>query len=287
MRVFRGLPTSADSPVALTIGNFDGVHRGHQAMLARLIEAADDLALPPAVLTFDPPPREFFAGAAAPPRLSSLREKLERFAALGVARTYVARFDGRLASLPPETFIDDVLVRRLGARWLLVGEDFRFGKGACRRPVDAARVAHARSASKRCAPSRSTASGRRRRPCALRWPPAISPCASTARTSVRDFRSRRPWREARTHARLSDGEHPAPAQAAGDRRLRGARARPRPKRRAPASPASACARLSRPPACRCSRCSSSTSTRPSTAAASASSSCTSCATRSATATSTR
>ena len=61
MRVFRGLPASADAPVALTIGNFDGVHRGHQAMLARLIEAADDLALPPAVLTFDPHPREFFA----------------------------------------------------------------------------------------------------------------------------------------------------------------------------------------------------------------------------------
>ena len=129
VRVFRGLPTSADAPVALTIGNFDGVHRGHQAMLSRLIEAADDLALPAAVLTFDPPPREFFARDTAPPRLSSLRGKLERFAAHGVERVYVARFDGRLASLPPEPFIEDVLVRRLGARWLLVGEDFRFGKG--------------------------------------------------------------------------------------------------------------------------------------------------------------
>ena len=129
MRVFRGLPASADVPVALTIGNFDGVHRGHQAMLSRLVEAADDLALPPAVLVFDPPPREFFARDTAPPRLSSLRQKIEVFSAHGVARTYVARFDRRLASLAPETFIDDVLVRRLGARWLLVGEDFRFGKG--------------------------------------------------------------------------------------------------------------------------------------------------------------
>ena len=129
MRVYRRLPSSADTPIALTIGNFDGIHRGHQAMLSRLIEAADDLALPPAVLTFDPPPREFFARESAPPRLSSLRAKLERFAAHGVARTYVARFDGRLAALPPEPFIEDVLVRRLGARWLLVGEDFRFGKG--------------------------------------------------------------------------------------------------------------------------------------------------------------
>jgi riboflavin kinase/FMN adenylyltransferase len=129
VRVYRSLPSSADVRVALTIGNFDGVHRGHQAMLARLIEAADDLALPPAVLTFDPPPREFFARGTAPPRLSSLRGKIEHFRAHGVARTYVARFDGRLASLSPERFIDDVLVRKLGARWLLVGEDFRFGKG--------------------------------------------------------------------------------------------------------------------------------------------------------------
>ena len=129
MQVFRGLPPAADVPIALTIGNFDGVHRGHQAMLSRLVEAAEDLALPSAVLTFDPPPREFFAQSTAPPRLSSLRDKMEQFAARGVARTYVARFDGRLASLEPEAFIAAVLVRRLGARWLLVGEDFRFGKG--------------------------------------------------------------------------------------------------------------------------------------------------------------
>jgi len=116
VHVFRGLPPAADSSIALTIGNFDGVHRGHQAMLARLVEAADDLALPSAVLTFDPPPREFFAKASAPPRLSSIRDKVEQFAARGVARVYVARFDARLASLEPEAFIDAVLVRRLGAR---------------------------------------------------------------------------------------------------------------------------------------------------------------------------
>jgi riboflavin kinase/FMN adenylyltransferase len=113
----------------LTIGNFDGVHRGHGAMLSRLVEAAEDLALPSAVLTFDPPPREFFARASAPPRLSSLRDKIEAFAAHGVGRTYVARFDSRLASLDPQAFIDGVLRSRLGVRWLLVGEDFRFGKG--------------------------------------------------------------------------------------------------------------------------------------------------------------
>jgi len=129
VRVIRGLPSSADGPVALTIGNFDGVHRGHQAMLSRLIEAAEDLALPSAVLTFDPHPREFFAPGSAPPPVSSLRSKLEAFAEHGVARTFVARFDQRLASLTPEAFIEDVLVRRLGVRWVLVGEDFRFGKG--------------------------------------------------------------------------------------------------------------------------------------------------------------
>src|SRR5436190_2873359 len=95
--------------VALTIGNFDGVHRGHQAMLARLVEAAEDLRLPPAVLTFEPHPREFFAPAAAPPRLSTLRTKLELFRAYGVATTYVARFDARLASIEAGDFVRNVL----------------------------------------------------------------------------------------------------------------------------------------------------------------------------------
>ncbi|HSV20582.1 MAG TPA: bifunctional riboflavin kinase/FAD synthetase [Casimicrobiaceae bacterium] len=119
---------AAGRPVALTIGNFDGVHRGHQAMLARLMEAAEDLQLVPAVLTFDPHPREFFAPAAAPPRLSTLRAKLEALRAYGVADAYVARFDQRLASLEPEAFIEQVLVQGLGVRWVLVGDDFRFGR---------------------------------------------------------------------------------------------------------------------------------------------------------------
>jgi riboflavin kinase/FMN adenylyltransferase len=131
VQLFRGLPDSADRhrPIALTIGNFDGVHRGHQAMLARLSEAAEDLSLPSAVLTFDPHPREFFAPGAAPPRLSTLRSKLEQFAAHGIAEVHVARFNAALAALPAERFIDDVLVRRLGTRWVLVGDDFRFGRG--------------------------------------------------------------------------------------------------------------------------------------------------------------
>ena len=129
MQVFRGLPDVATTWVALTIGNFDGVHRGHQAMLGRLVEAAEDLALPAAVLTFDPHPREFFAREKAPPRLSTVRDKLERFAAHGVSRAYIARFDQRLAGLSAEDFVDRVLLGRLGARWVLVGDDFRFGRG--------------------------------------------------------------------------------------------------------------------------------------------------------------
>jgi riboflavin kinase/FMN adenylyltransferase len=129
VQVYRGFPSTASDHVALTIGNFDGVHRGHQAMLNRLGEAAEDLGLPSAVLTFDPHPREFFARDAAPPRLSTLRSKLQLFANFGVARVYVARFDARLATLTADQFIDDVLVRALGTRWILVGEDFRFGRG--------------------------------------------------------------------------------------------------------------------------------------------------------------
>jgi len=115
--------------VALTIGNFDGVHRGHQAMLARLIDAAEDLGLPPAVMTFEPHPREFFAPAGAPPRLSTLRAKLDLFRAYGVAITYVARFNARLASLTAGEFVTDVLENGVNAHWVLVGDDFRFGRG--------------------------------------------------------------------------------------------------------------------------------------------------------------
>src|SRR4029078_10888728 len=99
------------------------------SMLAPSAEAAEDLRLPPAVLTFDPHPREFFARDAAPPRLNTLRQKLDVFRAFGIASTIVARFDARLASLTPVEFIDDVLVKKLNVRWVLVGDDFRFGKG--------------------------------------------------------------------------------------------------------------------------------------------------------------
>lgn len=127
MRVFRTIPACADTPIALTIGNFDGVHLGHQAMLERLRCEAATRALPAAVMTFEPHPREFFAPDRAPTRLSSLREKLDTLAARGVDRTYVCRFSYDLARTPPEAFVERVLVRGLGVRWLLIGDDFRFG----------------------------------------------------------------------------------------------------------------------------------------------------------------
>jgi riboflavin kinase/FMN adenylyltransferase len=127
MRVTRGTPAAAATPVALTIGNFDGVHLGHQAMLAELRRAADRLGLPACVLTFEPHPREFFAPDQAPTRLTSLREKLELLAAAGADRVQVCRFNYAFAQISAEDFIERVLVRGLGARWLLVGDDFRFG----------------------------------------------------------------------------------------------------------------------------------------------------------------
>lgn len=127
MRVTRGVPAAAAAPVALTIGNFDGVHLGHQAMLAELKRAAARLGLPACVLTFEPHPREFFAPDKAPTRLTSLREKLELLAACGVDRVHVCRFNYAFAQITAEDFIDGIIGRGLGASWVLVGDDFRFG----------------------------------------------------------------------------------------------------------------------------------------------------------------
>jgi riboflavin kinase/FMN adenylyltransferase len=127
MRHTRGVPAAAAGPTALTIGNFDGVHLGHQAMLAELKRAAARLAVPACVLTFEPHPREFFAPDKAPTRLTSLREKLELLAGCGIERVHLCRFDFRFAQIGAEDFVERVIARGLGARWLLAGDDFRFG----------------------------------------------------------------------------------------------------------------------------------------------------------------
>jgi riboflavin kinase / FMN adenylyltransferase len=127
MQILRSVPDAATSPVALTIGNFDGVHLGHQAMLAKLRAAAAARSLPACVMTFEPHPREFFAPDQAPVRLTTMREKLELLAIHGVERVVVCRFNFALAQITAEDFIERILVRGLGVRWLQVGDDFRFG----------------------------------------------------------------------------------------------------------------------------------------------------------------
>ena len=127
MQILRSVPGAATHPIALTIGNFDGVHLGHQAMLAKLRAAAAARGLLACVMTFEPHPREFFAPDKAPVRLTSLREKLELLAQHGVERVHLCRFNFALAQVTAEDFIERILVRGLGVRWLQVGDDFRFG----------------------------------------------------------------------------------------------------------------------------------------------------------------
>ena len=139
MKIIRGLwnlqhalKDEAQRGCALTIGNFDGVHRGHQAMLALLNNEARHRGVPSCVMTFEPHPRDYFAGLhhkpeLAPARIATLRDKLAELRRCGVDRCVVLPFNERLASQPAEAFIDDVLVGALGARYVLVGDDFRFG----------------------------------------------------------------------------------------------------------------------------------------------------------------
>lgn len=127
----RGLEPRESSPTVLTIGNFDGIHRGHEALLAVLVARARALGLPATVMTFEPHPREFFAPHQAPARLSSLRDKLERLESLGVDQVYVCRFNKAMAGMEAQRFIDVLLVHRLRVRHVVIGDDFRFGRGRC------------------------------------------------------------------------------------------------------------------------------------------------------------
>ncbi|CAN7144510.1 bifunctional riboflavin kinase/FAD synthetase [Polaromonas sp. LjRoot131] len=133
MKVFRGYhhPQLAEH-CALTIGNFDGVHRGHQAMLALLKNEAQHRGAPSCVMSFEPHPRDYFAAVArkpelAPARIATLRDKLTELARCGIDQCVVLPFNAALASQPAEAFIQDVLVRGLGVKYVLVGDDFRFG----------------------------------------------------------------------------------------------------------------------------------------------------------------
>ena len=129
MQVFLGDPRRFGlAGCALTIGNFDGVHLGHQHMLQRLKEEAKARSLPTALLTFEPHPREFFARSNPPARLSTMRDKFNFLRELGLLDyMFVFRFNQRFSSMSAETFIHDVLVRDLKTRFLLIGDDFQFG----------------------------------------------------------------------------------------------------------------------------------------------------------------
>ena len=132
LRGLRGRPRQDGAGCALTIGNFDGVHRGHQAMLALLNSEARHRGVPSCVMTFEPHPRDHFAAVhqkpeLAPARIATLRDKLEELARCGVDQCVVMPFNAALAALSPQAFIEDILVAQLGVRYVLVGDDFRFG----------------------------------------------------------------------------------------------------------------------------------------------------------------
>jgi len=130
MELIRGLHNLQDRHrgCAATIGNFDGVHRGHRTVIEQLSRMAGELDLPVTVITFEPQPREFMAPGTTPARLTRLREKLEALRGLGVDRVLCLRFDARLAGLSADAFIRTILVEGLGIRCLVVGDDFRFGR---------------------------------------------------------------------------------------------------------------------------------------------------------------
>jgi riboflavin kinase/FMN adenylyltransferase len=128
----------------VTIGNFDGVHHGHQVILSELQEAGARLGLPDTVMIFEPQPQEFFQGDKAPARLMNWRDKLEALAAAGVARVLCVRFDEKFRALTAEEFIQKLLVNSLGCRHLVIGDDFRFG---CDRSGD---FSFLQSAGKEC-----------------------------------------------------------------------------------------------------------------------------------------
>lgn len=133
MELIRGLHnlSARHRGCVATIGNFDGVHLGHQAVLGHLAEKAEEFGVPTTVITFEPQPQEYFAPDNAIPRLTRLREKLLALRRFSVDRVLCLSFNRALAQMPAEDFIRQILVEGLGIRYLVVGDDFRFGAGRC------------------------------------------------------------------------------------------------------------------------------------------------------------
>jgi riboflavin kinase/FMN adenylyltransferase len=112
-----------------TIGAFDGVHLGHQAVIRHLLEKAEELALPSLIIVFEPLPREYFSPLKAPARLMSFWEKCRALEALGVDRLLRIRFNEQFRGMSAQQFVDDIFVAGLGVRYVVLGDDFRFGAG--------------------------------------------------------------------------------------------------------------------------------------------------------------
>ncbi len=131
MKLIRGLhnlpEAAASTGCVLTIGNFDGVHRGHQALLSRTCEWAARLGVPATVLSFEPTPREYFSGHRAPGRISNLCTKLMDLQQFGVEQLVLQRFGSDFAQQEASVFVREILARRLGLRAIVIGDDFRFG----------------------------------------------------------------------------------------------------------------------------------------------------------------
>ncbi len=126
MQIYRHLPTQPCEPLALAIGNFDGMHLGHRALLQANMHAASSLGKTAAVMTFEPHPREFFTPLSAPARLCNLREKLEHFESAGIQKVFVCAFNKKFAAITAAEFLT-MLRNKLNANTILVGEDFKFG----------------------------------------------------------------------------------------------------------------------------------------------------------------
>ncbi len=130
MQIIRGLHNLRPEHrgCVATIGNFDGVHLGHQAVFRHLRERGADLGLPTAVVTFEPQPMEFFAPQDAPARLTRMREKLKAIKDAGINRVVLLEFGAKMAAMEAGDFVQELLVDGLGVRYLFVGDDFRFGR---------------------------------------------------------------------------------------------------------------------------------------------------------------
>ena len=127
-------PDGLAHPV-LAIGNFDGIHRGHKAVIARAKARADALGCPCAAVTFEPHPSDYFDGAGTIFRLTTAADKARIFEALGIDGMVLLSFDKAMATMPAETFVEDILVRRLGAQAVVAGYDFHFGKARVGTPA--------------------------------------------------------------------------------------------------------------------------------------------------------